>query len=116
MGYYSGNGVTSGGGETTSLMRTGPSPEGAYYLYQRVKTTTNTKNGVALSAAQVERADMSLNWWRWPGGLVEPGCRGTKKSVQYSQIGDSNLYALQVTDEIVQVRGKVGSYDSGWVS
>ena len=116
MGYYNGNGVTSGGGETTSLMRTGPSPQGAYYLYQRVKSTVTTKNGVNLTTTQAERADMSMNYWTWPGGLVEPGCRGTKKSVQYSQISESNLYQLAITNEVVQVRGKVGTYDSGWVS
>lgn len=116
MGYYSGNGVTSGGGESPSLSRTGPSPQGAYYLYQRSKATTTTKNGVSLATAKAERGDINMNYWQWPGGLVEPGCRGTKKSVQYSQIGDSNLYTLQVTDEVVQVRGKVGTYDSGWVS
>lgn len=116
MGYYQGNGVTSGGGESTSLTRTGPSPSGAYYLYQRIKSTVTTKNGVDLATAQAQRGDMSMNYWTWPGGLVEPGCRGTKTSAQYAQIGDSNLYTLAITNEVIQVRGKVGTYDSGWVS
>lgn len=116
MGYYNGNGVTSGGGSTASLTRTGPAIGGAYYVYQRVRSTVTRKSGVSLSTAQGESGDVNLGYWQWPGGLIEPGCKGTRKQVSYSQIGDSNLYDLTITNETVQVRGKQGSYDSGWVS
>lgn len=116
MGYYTGNGVTSGGGSTVSLRSTGPAFGGAFYVYQRTRTTTTAKNGVSLATAQAEEGEISMNYWQWPAGMVEPGCRGTMKSVAYSQINGSNLYALQITNQTIQVRGKQASYDSGWVS
>lgn len=116
MGYYTGSGSTSGGGSSVSLRSSGPAVGGAYYTYQRTTSETNTRNGVSLATAQAEKSDMNLNYWQWPGGAIEPACRGTRKSVSYSQINGSNLYSLQVTNETIQVRGKQGSYDSGWVS
>ena len=116
MGYYSGSGVTTGGGSVVSLRSNGPSTGGAYYTYQRTTTTVNQKNGVSLATAQAAAGDMNLNFWTWPGGMVEPACRGTRSSTSYSQIDGSNLYALTTTSETIQVRGKQGSYDSGWQS
>ena len=116
MGYYTGSGSTSGGGSSVSLRASGPDVGGAYYIYQRTISEMNTRNGVSLAIAQAEQGDMNLNYWQWPGGRIEPSCRGTRKSVSYSQINGSNLYSLQVTNETIQVRGKQGSYDSGWVS
>lgn len=116
MGYYTGNGVTSSGGSTVNLRSTGPAVGGAFYVYQRTSTTTTTKLGVSLADAQKESGDISMNYWQWPGGMVEPGCRGTMKSTNYSQINGSNLYALNIVNQTIQVRGKQGSYDSGWVS
>lgn len=116
MGYYTGNGMTTNGGSTVSLRSSGPAVGGAYYTYQRTTTTVNVKNGVSLSTAQGVSGDISLNYWQWPGGAVEPACRGTRSSASYTQIGGSNLYALTTTSETIQVRGKQGTYDSGWVS
>lgn len=116
MGYYMGNGVTSNGGDAVSLRNQGPAVGGAYYVYQRTKTVVTLKNGVSLTTAQNERGDINLNYWQWPGGVVEPACRGTMKSVSYSQINGSNLYMMTIRNDTVQVRGKQGSYDSGWVS
>ena len=116
MGYYTGSGVTSGGGSTISLRENGPAVGGAFYLYQRTTTSVTTRNGVSLATAQAESGDMNLNFWQWPGGAVSPACRGTRRSVAYSQINGSNLYALVITDETIQCRGKQGDYDSGWVS
>ena len=115
MGYYKGNGVVTNGGSTISLRNTGPAVGGAYYTYQRVNSSVITKQGVSLATAQGETGDMNLTYWQWPGGAVEPACRGTRKSVSYQQINGSNLYTLQISNETVQVRGKQGSYDSGWV-
>ena len=116
MGYYAGSGVVTGGGSTVSLRSTGPAIGGAYYTYQRTNATVTQKNGVSLATAQGESGDMNLTYWQWPGGVYEPACRGTKRDVSYSQINGSNLYALTITESTVQVRGKQGSYDSGWVS
>ena len=116
MGYYTGNGITTNGGSTPSLLSTGPGPFGAWYVFNRTQSTVNTKNGVSLAACQNEKGDMNLNYMQWPGGAVTPACRGTRRIVSYSQIGGSNLYSLQVTEEVVQVRAKEHTYDSGWVS
>lgn len=116
MGYYNGSGETTSGGSTVTLRSTGPAYGGAYYTYQRTNSTVTQKNGVSLATAQAEKGDMNLNYWQWPGGAVEPASRGTKRSVAYQQINGSNLYALTITDETIQVRGKQGTYDSGWVS
>ena len=116
MGYYTGNGTTTNGGSTVSLRSSGPAVGGAYYTYQRTTTTVNVKNGVSLATAQAAAGDMNLNFWVWPGGLTEPACRGTRSSTSSTQIDGSNLYALTTTSETIQVRGKVATYDSGWVS
>lgn len=116
MGYYTGNGVVTGGGSVVSLRSTGPAVGGAYYTYQRTKTTVKQRNGVSLATAQGENGDMDLRYWQWPGGAVEPACRGTKRDVSYSQINGSNLYSLTITDSVLEVRGKQGTYDSWWVS
>lgn len=116
MGYYTGSGVVSGGASSVTLRATGPDIGGAYYVYQRTRHTVTTKNGVNLATAQEAVGDMNLNYWQWPGGRVEPACRGTQSSTNYSRIGDSNLYVLTIDSQTIQVRGKQGSYDSGWVS
>lgn len=114
MGYYTGNGVVTGGGSNVSLRSTGPAVGGAYYTYQRVDSTVTVKSGVSLETAQAEKGDINMNYWQWPGGAVEPGARGTQKIVSYTQINGSNLYALTITNNTVYVRGKQGTYDSGW--
>lgn len=116
MGYYTGNGTTTNGGSVVSLRSSGPAVGGAYYTYQRTTTTVNVKNGVSLEMAQAAAGDMNLTYWQWPGGGVEPACRGTRSATAYTQIDSSNLYALTTTNETIQVRGKQGKYDSGWVS
>lgn len=116
MGYYTGSGTTTGGSSTVALRSTGPAVGGAYYTYQRTTSTVTQKNGVSLAAAQGESGDINLTYWQWPGGAVEAACRGTTKTVSYSQINGSNLYALAITNSTIQVRGKQGSYDSGWQS
>lgn len=116
MGYYGGSGVVSGGDSSVSLRSTGPAVGGAYYTYQRTISTITTMPGVSLGTAQAEQGDMNMNFWEWPGGAVEPACRGTMKHVAYSQINGSNLYQLTITNERIQVRGKQADYDSGWKS
>lgn len=116
MGYYQGDGEVSGGDSVVSLRSTGPAVGGAYYTYQRTTSSVTTKYGVSLETARAEQGDMNMNFWQWPGGAVEPACRGTVKHVSHSQINGSNLYMLAITNERIEVRGKQGSYDSGWMS
>ena len=116
MGYYTGNGTTTNGGSVVSLRSSGPAYGGAYYTNQRTTTTVTVKNGVSLETSQAAAGDMGLKYWQWPGGAVEPSCRGSRSSTSYTQIDGSNLYALTITSETIQVRGKQGTYDSGWVS
>lgn len=116
MGYYTGSGVVSGGGSVVSMRETGPAVGGAYYVYNRTVSRVTQKHGVSLATAEAEGGDMNLNHFQWPGGMVTPACRGTQKNVSHSQINGSNLYLLTITNETVQVRGKQGTYDSGWVS
>ena len=116
MGYYSGNGETSGGGSSVSLFCNGPAVGGAYYGYQRVKTEVNVKNGVSDVTAKAAQGDMNLTHYQWPGGGVTPACKGSKTSVSFSQINGSNLYALTTTEETIQFRAKQGNFDSGWMS
>lgn len=121
MGYYTGSGVVTGGGSTVSLRSFGPSVGGAYYTYNRTNSTVVTKNGVSLATAQAARGSIDMSYYQYPSGspvpgLIEPSCKGTNSSVGYSQISGSNLYSLTVTSNEVQFRGKVGTWDSGWVS
>ena len=114
MGYYTGNGETTGGGSSVSLY------EhfiwyGAHNVYQRTKSTTTRKSGVSLETAKNESGDINMqtfqfNWggnWHW-----SPNCKGTKKQVSYSQIGGSNLYELSITNETIQAKLDGG----GWIS
>lgn len=116
MGYYTGGGVDTSGGSTVSLRSTGPAVGGAYYTYQRINSTVNVKRGVSKEIAKSASGEMNLDNFTWPGGAVEPACRGTRSSVNYSQINGSNLYELTTTTEVIQVRCKQGTYDSLWKS
>lgn len=115
MGYYTGSGVVSGGGSNVSVFWTG---WGAYpdtsmhTVYQRVESSTNTRNGVSLETAQGEHGDANMQSHSFNGGLPIPAAKGTRSSVQYSQINGSNLYALSVTTETVAVKLDNGSWNS----
>ena len=115
MGYYKGNGVVVGGGESVS-------PINSYYLngsqhtVHRIDISVITmKNGVSLSTAQSEHGDESLSsWWAdstWIPSFT-PAARGTRKTVSYSQIGGSNLYALSITNETFKAKLDNGYWQS----
>lgn len=114
MGYYTGSGVDTSGSSTVSLRSTGPAIGGAYYTYQRINSTVNVKRGVSEDTAKAARGEMNLDNFTWPGGMVEPACKGTKTSVGYTQINGSNLYELTTTTDVIEVRCKQGTYDSLW--
>jgi len=110
MGYYSENGVTSGGGEQTnqfgSLVY-----GGAHIVMQKTVSTVTRKSGVSLNTAQKEHSTLSLatKTFSWANIYPWVGCCGTKKDVSYAQISDSNLYELNITNITMTASGDGGS-------
>lgn len=64
--------------------------------------------------AKAARGEMNLGNFTWPGGMVEPACKGTQTSAGYTQINGSNLYELKTMTEVIEVRCNQGTYDSLW--
>lgn len=118
MGYYSGQGETTGGGSTVSLYEHFAFG-GAHNVYQRTTSYTNRKAGVSLATAQAAQGDCNMQThqfaWSITGGTAKhwsPNCKGSKSSVSYSQINGSNLYELVTETETIQAK-----LDNGvWVS
>lgn len=114
MGYYIGNGETTGGGSSVSLYESFIW-YGAHNVYQRTTSTTTRKSGVSLETAKNESGDINMQTYQftWSGNWHwSPNCKGTKKQVSYSQIGGSNLYELSITNETIQAKLDGG----GWIS
>lgn len=109
MGYYSGSGVTSGGGENIrqfgSLVY-----GGAHIVMQKTVETVTRIAGVSLSAAQAERSSLTLHTHTFSWANIYPwvGCTGTQKDVTYQQIGDSNLYELNINNKTMTASGDGG--------
>ncbi|MBO7686550.1 MAG: hypothetical protein J6V72_09210 [Kiritimatiellae bacterium] len=114
MGYYTGSGCVSGGGSTVSLY------EhfiwyGGHNVYQLTDTVTTRKGGVTKATAQAEKGSIDMQTYQfwWNGNYHwSPNCKGRKKDVNYSQISDSNLYELTVTEEVIKAKLDNGA----WVS
>ena len=117
MGYYQGNGVTSGGGESISSIGSYVFPNGTHMVSQRTRSTTTRLSGVSLGIAQNEHADFNMSAvhdyyqvWSTTGGVTYfkdvnfPNAKGTRKTVSYSQIADSNLYELSITNEDISAQ------------
>ena len=100
MGYYNGNGVTSGGGNTIQSLGVLVF-NGVHNVYQRVVSTVTKKSGVSLDAAKAEQSSVNLTHhvFGWADLYPWTQAKGTRKNATYSQIGDSNLYELNITDE-----------------
>lgn len=103
MGYYTGNGVITGGGESTNTLKTLYWYR-AYAIRQRVTSQTIRRSGVSLAAAQA--AHDTCNLTPVSGGSGDLGwviydAEGTRSTVSYSQVGDSNLYELNETTETI---------------
>ena len=114
MGYYNGSGCVAGGGSTVSLF------EhfiwyGTHNVYQLTDSVTTRKGGVSKATAQAEKGSIDMQthqftWgsaWHW-----SPNCKGRKKDVTYSQISDSNLYELTITEDVIKAKLDNGA----WVS
>ncbi len=99
MGYYSGNGETTGGGSTTRPFQQ-YIWNGHHTAYQTDKTVVTRKAGVSLSTAQNTSSSCSLSLGTFSYGsstYYAPGINGSQTDVNYSQINGSNLYELTVT-------------------
>ena len=102
MGYYTGNGVVASGGESTNTLKTLYWYR-AYAIRQRVTSSTVRKSGVSLATAQASHDTCKLT--PVSGGSGDLAwiiyAEGTRSTVSYSQIGDSNLYELNETTETI---------------
>lgn len=101
MGYYTGDGVVSGGGENTRTLKSFYE-WGAFAIRQKSVYSTNTKPGVSLTTAQEAHASDNLTAVSGGSGTLAwiiYDAEGTKTTVNYMQISGSNLYELNVTTE-----------------
>lgn len=110
MGYYTGSGVTTGGGESTrqfgSLVY-----GGAHIVMQKTVSTVTKRSGVSLETAKAEKSSLSLatKTFSWANIYPWVGCCGTSKDVSYSQIEGSNLYELTINNKTMTASGDGGS-------
>lgn len=101
MGYYTGNGIVSGGVTSTRSLKSFYE-WGSHAVRQRSSTTTVKKPGVSLETARAAQASDNLTAVSGGSGdlaWIIFDAEGTKTSASYSQIGDSNLYELVITTE-----------------
>ena len=115
MGYYTGNGVTSGGGESVNVIGEFWWWGAHYDIYQKHVKTVTRLPGVSLSTAQSKHGECNLQSKRIynaSGNISswQSNCSGTVKEVSYSQIGASNLYEVVITED--QRQAKLA--DGGW--
>ena len=106
MGYYSGQGETTGGGSSVSLYESFIW-YGTHNVYQRTATSTNRKAGVSLAIAQAAQGDCNMRSHRFTWGTHwywSTNCKGTKTSVSYAQINGSNLYELVTETETIRAK------------
>ena len=125
MGYYKGKGVTSGGGESIASIGSYVFPNGTHTVSQLTVSTVTRLSGVSLATAKKAHAESNMSaihdWYQissTTGGITFykevnfPNAKGTRKTISYSQIGDSNLYELSITDETLKARLD----NNGWQS
>lgn len=101
MGAYTGNGIVTSGGESTRTLKTFYE-WGSFAIRQKCVSATTTYRGVEKATAQgmhgsdnltaIEGGSGNLAW-------IIFDAEGTKTTVSYSQIADSNLYEVNVTVE-----------------
>ena len=101
MGYYTGNGVVTGGGESTRTLKSFYE-WGAFAIRQKSVTSTVRKSGVSLATAQGTHATDNLTAVAGGSGdlaWIIFDAEGTRTVIAYNQIGGSNLYDLNITTE-----------------
>ena len=103
MGYYTGKGVISGGGEKHTTLRTfGILGGGSFKVIQKNVYSTTRKSGVSLETAQGNHSSENLTNINGGTGTltwIVFDANGTRSTPSYSQIGDSNLYELNILNE-----------------
>lgn len=120
MGYYTGNGATTGGSSTVGLKET-IYWYGEHCIFQRKTTTVTQKNGVSLATAQGTQGSITLSNQQFTNSagnvwVISRGCKGTTVNVSYSQINGSNLYAMNITTTKNEVMDQAGWSPTGWQS
>lgn len=103
MGYYNGSGVISGGGENYSVLRTFAILGGGSFKVSQKNVFVNRRmSGVSLQQAQEKHESHDLHAVYGGSGTlawIVFDAKGTKMIPSYSQIGESNLYELNITEE-----------------
>lgn len=101
MGYAAGSEVITSGGESTRTLKSFYE-WGAFAIRQKSVVTTKKYTGVSLATCQSYHASDNLTAINGGSGSLAWiifDAEGTKTTVSYSQIGDSNLYDLTITTE-----------------
>ena len=112
MGYYTGNGETTSGGSSVSLMEAFVW-FGAHNVYQRTTSTTNRRAGLSLATVQAARGELNMRTIQFTYGSAwhyAPNCAGTRSAVSFTQIGGSNLYELTTTSDTIEARLDDGNW------
>lgn len=103
MGYYTGSGIVSGGGEKYATLRTfAILGGGSFKVIQKSVYSTTKKSGVSLETARAAHASENLTNVNGGSGTlawIVFDANGTRSTPTYSKIGDSNLYELNTLDE-----------------
>ena len=101
MGYYTGSGVVVGGSESGRTLKSFYE-WGEFAIRQKTVSSTVRKPGVSLATAQAEHSADNLtavNGGHGDMAWIIFDAEGSRKIVSYAQIGDSNLYELNITTE-----------------
>lgn len=103
MGYYNGNGVIVGGGETNNVLRSfAILGGGSFQVRQKNVFSTKKFSGVSLETAQASHESGDFTPIYGGSGAYAWICfdaSGTRVTPSYSRISDSKLFELNVTTE-----------------
>ena len=115
MGYYTGNGVITGGSTDIAVLDV-VNVQNTLSREQLTVRMTKVKNGVSLATAQAatpscatKSNDLTAGGWAWP----TPNCSGRITKYSYIQISGSNLYQLVEESETYQKRLLYRNTDNG---
>lgn len=103
MGYYSGNGVLESGSVTVHVFQH-YLWNGHHNVHQRHAATVTRKSGVSLETAQSDGGWCSMTSHQFTIGSSYYNafnCKGSTRSVRYSRINGSNLFEMQIEDDVI---------------
>lgn len=102
MGYYTGSGQVVSGGKRSDIVYR----DDVYVVYQTTTSTVTLKNGVSLAEAQAAQQSRNLSQQPFPTGAgLYHALKGNKTDVSYSRVDESNLYALTIHTDAIEVAG-----------